>query len=62
MIYVAVTLTTMHAVSDEANFSVERMWLTLSSFIQPEISRTIVEQPAIIKNGLCQYFNPGLIV
>ena len=30
--------------------------MTLGGFIQPGISRTIVEQPANVEKGLCQRF------
>ena len=44
------------SVSGEANFSLQRTGMTLGGFIQPGISRAIVEQPANVEKGLCQRF------
>ena len=40
--------------SGEANFEMKRTGLTLGGFIQPSISRNLLEQGANVEKGLCQ--------
>ena len=43
-------------VSGEANFDMKLTGFTLGEFIQPSISRNLLEQGANVEKGLCQRF------
>ena len=44
------------AVSGDANFSMHRTGLTLGGFIQPSVTRCLIEQQANVEKGLYQRF------
>ena len=42
--------------SGDANFSIQQTGMTIGSFIQPSVARTLIEQQSNVEKGLCQRF------